>query len=70
MVTRWLGRRRPILVVEAKVSAVAASPALRYLKQRFPACEAYQVHLHGHAASVTTDRIHLWTAARFLATLV
>lgn len=63
-------RRRPILMVEAKVSAGAASPALRYLKQRFPACEAYQVHLHGHAESVTTDRIHLWNAARFLATLV
>ena len=27
-----------------------------WLKQRFPACEAYQVHLHGHAESVTTDR--------------
>lgn len=63
-------RRRPILMVEAKVSAGPASAALRYLKQRFPLCEAYQVHLHGHAESVTKDRIHLWTAARFLATLV
>ena len=52
------------------VTAGPASASLRYLKQRFPACDAYQVHLHGHAESVTTDRIHLWTAARFLVTLV
>ena len=63
-------RRRPILMVEAKASSGPVSPALRYLKQRFPSCQAFQVHLHGSSESVTTDKIHLWTARRFLATLV
>ena len=62
-------RRRPILMVEAKLTAGPASAALRYLKQRFPACDAYQVHLRGERESVTDDRIHLWTATRFLNTL-
>ena len=62
-------RRRPILMVEAKLTAGPASSALRYLKQRFPACDAYQVHLRGERESVTDERIHLWSAARFLNTL-
>lgn len=63
-------RRRPILMVEAKLTAATVSPALRYLKQRFPDCEAYQVHLRGDQESVTEHRIHLWTASRFLSSLI
>ena len=63
-------RRRPILMVEAKLTSGPASPALRYLKQRFPAADAYQVHLRGTRDSVTLDRVHLWSAHRFLKTLV
>jgi uncharacterized protein len=63
-------RRRPLLMVETKLSAESASPALRYLKARFPSCDAYQVHLRGERESVSLERIHLWTAARFLSTLV
>jgi len=63
-------RRKPILMVEAKLTAGPVSPALRYLKEKFPACDAYQVHLRGERESVTAEQIHLWTAARFLATLV
>jgi predicted AAA+ superfamily ATPase len=63
-------RRRPILMVEAKLTAGPVAPSLRYLKQRFPACDAYQVHLRGQRESVTLEKIHLWSAARFLATLV
>jgi len=63
-------RRKPILMVEAKLTSGPVSPALRYLKERFPACDAYQVHLRGERESVTAEQIHLWTAARFLATLV
>jgi predicted AAA+ superfamily ATPase len=63
-------RRAPIMMVEVKLAAESASPALRYLKQRFPECDAYQVHLRGQRESVTVDRIHLWSAARFLSTLV
>lgn len=63
-------RRRPILMVEAKLAAGPVAPSLRYLKQRFPACDAYQVHLRGERESVTDEKIHLWTAERLLSTLV
>ncbi len=63
-------RRKPILMVEAKLTAGPVSPALRYLKQKFPACDAYQVHLRGERESVTDEHIRLWSATRFLATLV
>jgi len=48
-------RRKPILMVEAKLTAGPVLPALRYLKEKFPACDAYQVHLHGERESVTTE---------------
>jgi predicted AAA+ superfamily ATPase len=63
-------RRRPVLMVEAKLTAGALDPSLRYLKQRFPACDAYQVHLRGERESVSGENIHLWSAVRFLKTLV
>lgn len=63
-------RRKPILFVEAKLSAESVSPSLRYLKARFRAVDAYQVHLRGTRESVTPEGINLWTAARFLNTLV
>ena len=61
---------RPVLLVEAKLTASPADPSLEYLKQRFPNCDAYQVHLRGERKNVTAEKIHLWTATRFLATLV
>lgn len=63
-------RRKPILMAEAKLAASPLSPSLRYLRQRFPRCDAYQVHLRGRDESVTAEGVHLWTATRFLQTLV
>jgi predicted AAA+ superfamily ATPase len=63
-------RRRPVMMVEAKLATGPADPSLRYLKQRFPDCDAYQVHLRGDRESVTDAGIRLWSATRFLATLV
>jgi len=63
-------RRKPILMVEAKLAGGPLSPSLRYLEQRFPKCDAYQVHLRGRDESVTAEGVHLWSAARFLQTLV
>lgn len=63
-------RRRPVLMIEAKLAQTAVSPSLRYLKARFPNVDAYQVHLRGADARVTDEGIKLWPAARFLATLV
>ena len=63
-------RREPILLVEAKLTATSASPALRYLKQRFPSADAWQIQLRGDRDSVTDDRIRLASAQRFLGTLL
>lgn len=63
-------RRKPMMLVEVKLSAGPVSPSLRYLKQRFPACDAYQLHLRGTRESVTDERIRLWSATRFLTTLL
>jgi predicted AAA+ superfamily ATPase len=63
-------RRRPLMLVEVKLSAESASPSLRYLKERFPQAAAYQLHLRGSRESVTPESIHLWGAGRFLKTLV
>ncbi|MEA3244523.1 MAG: ATP-binding protein [Gemmatimonadota bacterium] len=63
-------RRKPVMLVEVKLGSAPAAASLRYLKARFPAAEAYQVHLSGTRESITTDGIRLWTAARFLKTLV
>jgi hypothetical protein len=63
-------RRKPVLFVEAKLSAEPVAQALRYLKERFPGTEAYQVSLRGTRESVTPEGIHLWSATRFLKTLV
>ena len=51
-------RRRPILFVEAKLSATGIAPSLRYLHERFPDCPAYQVHLRGPADAQISDGIH------------
>jgi len=65
-----LERRKPIMLVEAKLSAEPVAQSLRYLKQRYPTVDAYQVHLRGTRESVTPEGIHLWGAERFLRTLV
>jgi predicted AAA+ superfamily ATPase len=63
-------RRRPVLMVEVKLAAESPSRALRYLRQRFPACDAIQVHLRGAGNHVSAEGIHLWSAPRFLSMLV
>jgi hypothetical protein len=63
-------RRTPVLMVEAKVAAAPVSSSLRYLKERCPRCDAVQVHLRGARDSISAQKIRLWPAERFLATLV
>jgi uncharacterized protein len=63
-------KRKAILAVECKSSEEAASPHLRYFKQRFPKCDAWQVSLDGKKDSVTTDGIRLAPALAFLRTLL
>jgi predicted AAA+ superfamily ATPase len=61
---------RPILFIEAKWSDDALNPALRYLKERFPAVDAWQVCAAGRKDFVTPEGIRVCPAARFLGTLV
>lgn len=61
--------REPVLFVEAKRSDDALNPALRYLKERFPKVDAWQVAAEGRKDYVTPEGIRVCPAARFLATL-
>ena len=63
-------KRRPIVLVECKLSAGPTSPSLRYLAARFPKARAYQVHYHAAPARETREGVALWPATRFLKGLV
>jgi uncharacterized protein len=62
-------KRKPILAVECKSSEEGASPHLRYFKQRFPKCDAWQVSLTGTKDTVTADGIRVAPALTFLRNL-
>jgi predicted AAA+ superfamily ATPase len=63
-------RRKPILIVEAKLDDVAVDPAVRYLKARFPGCPAWQVHASGTRNYQTAEGIRVAPAIALLKTLV
>jgi len=62
--------RRPILLVEAKLSDAPADGTIRYLKRRFPSAEAYQIAATGRKDAVTPEGVHLMPATEFLRGLV
>ncbi len=62
--------RKPILMVEAKWSDGPPERSLRYLRQRFPDCPAWQVSATGTADYVTPDRIRVAPARVLLRQLV
>lgn len=61
---------RPRQFVECKVSEKEVAPALKYLKQRFPAVEAVQVVLNAGEDMTTRDGIRVCPAEVFLSSLV
>lgn len=63
-------RRTPRLLVEAKWSDAEVDRGLRYLKARFPGCDAWQISAVGTKDYVTPDGIRVAPALRFLKTLV
>ncbi len=63
-------RRSPVLIVEAKLDDVAVDPALRYLKAKFPACPAWQIHAQGTKDYQTPEGIRVAPALTLLGTLV
>ncbi len=62
--------RTPVLVVEAKWADAAVDRSLRYLKARFPDCDAWQVSATGRKDFVTPDGIRVSHALELLRTLV
>jgi hypothetical protein len=62
--------RRPIVMVECKWSDADVAQPLRYLKKRFPASAAWQIHAVGKKDYYTPDRIRVAPALHLLKTLV
>jgi hypothetical protein len=62
--------RAPILIVEAKLDDVAVDPSVRYLKAKFPACPAWQIHAQGTKDYQTPEGIRVAPAPVLLRTLV
>jgi hypothetical protein len=63
-------RRMPQLFVECKWAAAEVDRGLRYLKVRFPKCEAWQVSAVGTKDYVTPGGIRVAPAMRLLSRLV
>jgi predicted AAA+ superfamily ATPase len=63
-------KRRPILAVECKTSDEEPSKHLRYFRQRFPECAAWQLALDGKQDYVTADGLRVAPAMTLLKTLV
>jgi uncharacterized protein len=62
--------RRPILFVESKWADAPVDKAIRYLKIRFPECEAWQISATGRKDYVSADGVRVSPALPFLGTLV
>lgn len=65
-----LERRIPKLFVECKWRDAEIDRGLRYLKARFPKCEAWQISALGTKDYVTPDDIRVAPALRLRARLV
>lgn len=63
-------KRQPIRLIECKWGDAEISPALKYLKTRFPECEAYQVSATGVKDYQSPDGIRVCHALELLRTLV
>jgi len=62
--------RVPILMIECKWSDAPVDKGLRYLKQRFPDCEAWQLSATGKKEFETSEGIRASPALELLRTLV
>lgn len=63
-------RRKPILFLECKWKDADVSKGLNYLKERFPDCEAVQIHAAGSKDYETARGVRVRPALDFLGTLV
>lgn len=58
--------RKPIMFVECKVSSTDTDKCLRYLKQKYPSVEAFQVNLEESRDFISKDGIHVIPAFQLL----
>ncbi|TAK51764.1 MAG: ATP-binding protein [Gammaproteobacteria bacterium] len=65
-----LRSRRPLLLVEARWSDSDVAPGLRYLKERFPEAEAWQISATGRKDYVSREGIRVAPALELLSALV
>ncbi|MPZ21729.1 MAG: AAA family ATPase [Luteitalea sp.] len=63
-------RRTPVLMVECKLADEVVAPPLKYLKGRWPACDAWQVSVRGRKDYLTPDGIRVAPAPALLSTLL
>jgi predicted AAA+ superfamily ATPase len=62
--------KKPIMLVECKWNDAPVSPALNYMKQRFPSASAWQISATGKKDFVTEQGIRVCPATEFLSTLI
>jgi hypothetical protein len=58
------------MVVECKLRDAPLDPSVRYLKNKFPGCAAWQVHAEGSEDYQTPEGIRVAPAMTLLGTLV
>jgi hypothetical protein len=63
-------RRKPVLIVECKLTPSALDASVRYLNAKFPDCPAWQIHAQGSEDYQTPDGIRAAPALALLRTLV
>jgi predicted AAA+ superfamily ATPase len=63
-------RRTPLLLVECKWSDAEVDRGLRYLKARFPRCDAWQISAVGKKDYLSPDGIRVAPALSLLSSLV
>lgn len=63
-------RRKPILMVEAKLSDATVDKNLLYLKSKFPDAEAWQISAHGKKDFMTAEGVRVAPAIEYLPSLI
>jgi predicted AAA+ superfamily ATPase len=63
-------KRQPVLMVECKWQDHPVQTGLKYLKARFPECQAWQISAAGRKDFLSPEGIRVCPAPLFLATLV
>src|SRR3990167_9806935 len=65
-----VSRKKPIMFVECKWNDAPLSPALKYMRERFHTCEAWQISAVGKKDFIGELGIRISPATKFLTTLV